>query len=161
MDSANSSVSMWRSSNGSPNWTANATNNRSSSLVLPTIIGTGRLGVGRELRLREPKRGRLTEEDWEEIEETLRDGTRLPKSWSSGSATACQSRECETSTRTIGAYRVATSFDETAATWYRRRADGSRWNHFRGPDGRVYGLGACNCKSCHSRSHQQQACTRQ
>ena len=36
-------------------------------------------------------------------------------------------RRSESSTRTIGAYRVANSFDETAATWYRRKADGRRW----------------------------------
>jgi endonuclease/exonuclease/phosphatase family metal-dependent hydrolase len=37
-------------------------------------------------------------------------------------------RRSESSTRTIGAYRVANSFDETAATWYRRKSDGRRWS---------------------------------
>jgi endonuclease/exonuclease/phosphatase family metal-dependent hydrolase len=36
-------------------------------------------------------------------------------------------RRSEASTRTISAYRVTNSFDETAATWYRRKSDGSRW----------------------------------
>lgn len=36
-------------------------------------------------------------------------------------------RGSESSTRTIGAYRVANSFDETHATWYRRKSDGRRW----------------------------------
>jgi endonuclease/exonuclease/phosphatase family metal-dependent hydrolase len=33
----------------------------------------------------------------------------------------------EASTRTLTAYRVANSFDETAATWYRRKNDGRTW----------------------------------
>ena len=47
-------------------------------------------------------------------------------------------RNSEASTRTITAYRVATSFDETAATWYRRRDDGSRWTTAGGDLGARY-----------------------
>jgi endonuclease/exonuclease/phosphatase family metal-dependent hydrolase len=47
-------------------------------------------------------------------------------------------RKSEASTRTIGAYRVASSFDETAATWYRRKNDGSRWTTAGGDLGTRY-----------------------
>lgn len=47
-------------------------------------------------------------------------------------------RRSESSTRTIAAYRVASSFDETAATWYRRKTDGSRWTAAGGDLGSRY-----------------------
>jgi endonuclease/exonuclease/phosphatase family metal-dependent hydrolase len=47
-------------------------------------------------------------------------------------------RRSEASTRTIGAYRIATSFDETAATWYRRKTTGSRWTTAGGDLGSRY-----------------------
>jgi endonuclease/exonuclease/phosphatase family metal-dependent hydrolase len=47
-------------------------------------------------------------------------------------------RRSEASTRTIGAYRVASSFDETAATWYRRKTDGRRWSTAGGDLGTRY-----------------------
>jgi endonuclease/exonuclease/phosphatase family metal-dependent hydrolase len=36
-------------------------------------------------------------------------------------------KSSEADTRLIGAYRVASSFDETATTWYVRKTDGARW----------------------------------
>ena len=36
-------------------------------------------------------------------------------------------KRSETATRTLGAYRVSTSFDEGAVTWHRRTSDGARW----------------------------------
>jgi endonuclease/exonuclease/phosphatase family metal-dependent hydrolase len=47
-------------------------------------------------------------------------------------------RSSEASTRTIGAYRVASSFDETAATWYRRKTTGLRWTAAGGDFGSKY-----------------------
>lgn len=47
-------------------------------------------------------------------------------------------RSSEASTRTIGAYRVANSFDESAATWYRRKTDGRRWTSAGGDLGTRY-----------------------
>jgi endonuclease/exonuclease/phosphatase family metal-dependent hydrolase len=47
-------------------------------------------------------------------------------------------RKSEASTRTIGAYRVASSFDETAATWYRRKSDGRQWTTAGGDLGTRY-----------------------
>ena len=47
-------------------------------------------------------------------------------------------RSSESSTRTIGAYRVSNSFDETHATWYRRKSDGRRWTTAGGDLGSRY-----------------------
>lgn len=47
-------------------------------------------------------------------------------------------RRSEGSSRTLGAYRIASSFDETAATWYRRKNDGSRWTSAGGDLGSRY-----------------------
>src|SRR5687768_3602619 len=44
----------------------------------------------------------------------------------------------ESSTRTISAYRVSNSFDEWAATWYRRKESGSRWTSSGGDLGSRY-----------------------
>jgi endonuclease/exonuclease/phosphatase family metal-dependent hydrolase len=44
----------------------------------------------------------------------------------------------ESSTRTLGAYRVSNSFDEWAATWYRRKESGSRWTSAGGDLGSRY-----------------------
>ena len=47
-------------------------------------------------------------------------------------------RRSEASTRTIGAYRVTNSFDETAATWYRRKTTGLQWSTAGGDLGSRY-----------------------
>lgn len=44
----------------------------------------------------------------------------------------------EADTRTIGAYRLASAWDETAATWYRRRTNGERWGTAGGDLGTRY-----------------------
>jgi endonuclease/exonuclease/phosphatase family metal-dependent hydrolase len=47
-------------------------------------------------------------------------------------------KSSESSTRTLGAYRVSTSFDESAATWYRRKTTGDRWTSSGGDLGSRY-----------------------
>jgi endonuclease/exonuclease/phosphatase family metal-dependent hydrolase len=44
----------------------------------------------------------------------------------------------ETDTRTLGAYRIASSWDETATTWYRRKTTGERWTAAGGDLGARY-----------------------
>ena len=44
----------------------------------------------------------------------------------------------ETDTRTIGAYRLASAWDESAGTWYRRKSTGERWTTAGGDLGSRY-----------------------
>jgi endonuclease/exonuclease/phosphatase family metal-dependent hydrolase len=63
---------------------------------------------------------------------------RIPQNATIQSATLTLTlRKSESSSRTLSAYRVATSFDEGAATWMRRRS-GYRWSTYGGDLGARY-----------------------